>query len=150
YIIYQAIAIGGFMISTIINQVTAGRVAMTKVIRCGAWASAIGLFIIAVFYNNILMIAVGLCLCCVGLGLQNGTMFRILGKLEVKSQSMLFSLMTFIQVIIMAVLLEVSNNILNKFNYSLASFAICAIIFGVLSLLLVIKFVSMNKQRNWQ
>lgn len=150
YMLYQAIAIGGFFISTIINQIIAGRVDMMKLVGFGARLSILGFAVIAIFYNHILMIAIGLCICCIGLGLQMGTMFRVLGKLEVKSQSMLFSLMAFVQIIIMAVALEVVNNILKDFNYSLTSFVITCLILGVISLLFVFKFIRMNSNRNWQ
>lgn len=150
YMWYQAIAIGGFMISTIANQFIAGRIDMMKLVKYGAQISAIGLIVLAVFNANISLVAIGLCLSCVGLGLQMGTMYRVVGKLEVKSQSMLFSLMAFIQIIIMTILLELSNSILDHFNYTLSSFAISAVTFGAIAILLVLKFVAMNKSRNWQ
>jgi DHA1 family multidrug/chloramphenicol efflux transport protein-like MFS transporter len=150
YMEYQVLAIGGFMISTILNQVLAGRVAMMKLVKLGILTSALGLIISAIFYTNILVIAIGMGISCIGLGLQMGTMFRIVGKLEVKSQSMLFSLMAFIQITLMTVFLELSNDILNWFNYSLTSFVIAVLIFGLLAITLVTRFVVMNKNRNWQ
>lgn len=150
YMYYQAIAIGGFMISTIINQVIAGRVDMMQLIKIGLKVSLVGFAIMAVFFSNILFVAIGLCISCIGLGLQLGTMYRVLGRLEVKSQSMLFSLMAFVQIIIMTVLLELCNNILYYFDYSLLSFVTCSILLGISSLRLTLKFVAMNKTRNWQ
>ncbi len=150
YMLYQAIAIGGFFISTIINQIIAGKVDMMKLVDFGAKLSISGFVVIAIFYNHIFMISIGFCVCCIGLGLQMGTMFRVLGKLEVKSQSMLFSLMAFVQIIIMAILLEIVNNILKSFDYSLTSFVITCLILGALSLCFVFKFIKMNNNRNWQ
>ncbi|MCE2706394.1 MAG: MFS transporter [Proteobacteria bacterium] len=150
YMYYQAIAIGGFLLSTIINQIAAGKINMLKLISLGAYLSIVGFVVIAVFHTNILWIAIGFCISCTGLGLQLGTMFRILGKLEVKSQSLLFSLMAFIQIIIMAVVLESSNNILKYFDYSLLSFVVSCLVLGIISMLFVFRFISMNKNRNWQ
>jgi len=150
YMTYQVLAIGGFMISTVLNQVLAGRIAMMKLVKLGILLSAIGLIITLAFYTNILIIAIGMGVSCVGLGLQMGTMFRVVGKLEVKSQSMLFSLMAFIQIMLMTVFLELANTVLSWFAYSLTSFVIGVLIFGLLSIALVTKFVQMNKNRNWQ
>jgi DHA1 family multidrug/chloramphenicol efflux transport protein-like MFS transporter len=150
YFIYQAVALCGFLISTILNQLIAGRVSMVKLITFGSYTYVIGMIIALIFHSNIDLVAISISICCLGLGLQNGTMFRIVGKLKVKSQNLLFSLITFVNAIGLTVLLELANRFLNIFHYQLAMFVWVVSFFGILALFFVYKFVGLNKERNWQ
>jgi DHA1 family multidrug/chloramphenicol efflux transport protein-like MFS transporter len=150
YFIYQAIALAGFLLSTILNQIIAGRISMMKLIKLGSYIYILGMIFSIIFYKNIELVAVGISICCLGLGLQNGTMFRILGKLEVKSQNLLFSLMTFINCIGLTVLLELANRFLNIFHYQLPMFVLVISLFVILALFFVYQFINLNLERNWQ
>lgn len=150
YFIYQAVALAGFLISTILNQIVAGRISMMKLIKSGSYVYILGIMLSIIFYKNIELVAISISICCLGLGLQNGTMFRILAKLEVKSQNLLFSLITFINCIGLTVLLELANRFLNIFHYQLQMFVLVISLFGVLALFFVYQFIKLNLERNWQ
>ncbi len=150
YMAYQVIATGGFLVSTLVTQFVAGRVAITKIIRVGAIVSILSVIIGFIFYNYILIIAICMFFLSFGIGQQIGTMFRIIGKLETETPSMLFSMLTFIQNIILVVGINLSNNFLDKRGYLVFDFMFICLIVGVLATILVLRFVKLNLGREWQ
>ncbi len=151
YMLYQAIALLGFLISSTINQLLAGRITMMQLIILGFCLSIIGFFGIIIFRHEILLISFSLAFVCSGVGIQIATIYRILAKLEVQNmQGMLFSLMSFVQIIVLAITLEIANTILCHYNYSLNSFIGVLVGYGSIAALFVLYFININKNRNWQ
>ncbi|HMT02946.1 MAG TPA: MFS transporter [Burkholderiales bacterium] len=150
YMIYQVIATSGFLASSLVTQFVAGRVAITKIIRMGAILSILSLVIGFIFYDYILIVVISMFFLSFGIGQQIGTMFRIIGKLKTETPSMLFSMLAFIQNIILVSGINLSNNFLDKRGYLVFDFMFICFIVGVFATILVFRFVKLNLGREWQ
>ena len=150
YIIYSAIAISGLTISSIVMQYVAGKVSFYKLISCGNFIAISGLIIAVVFNYDLNIFIAGLFLYMLGLGIFNGSIMRIIMSDKNNPQSMVVSMMVFIQTLIMAVGIEVINHINELFNFSLRSYSIICFIIGCAMFMLIHLFAKRNKSRKWE
>ncbi len=150
YIIYSAIAISGLTISSILMQYVAGKVSFYKLISRGNFIAIMGLLIAIVFNSNLHIFIIGLFLYMLGLGIFNGSIMRIIMSGKDNPQSMVVSLMVFIQTLVMAVGIEVINHIIGIFNFSLRSYSIICFIIGCVMFIIVHLFAKRNKARAWE
>ncbi|MFN7094826.1 MAG: hypothetical protein ACK4M7_05635, partial [Burkholderiales bacterium] len=150
YLVYQVIAIGGLFVSSLVMQFIAGRVSLSKLIYFGIFWIVPGLtigIIFPYFQPPLLWIVIGLASYTFGLGFVSGAIMRSLGTLHTVSQNMLFSLIFFLQTLVMTLTLEIVNPVLSKHNYSLASYALSNFIVGIIAVILVLSFAHLNRHR---
>lgn len=150
FMLYQVIAIGGIMVNSIVIQFTAGRVKMATQIKLGICLCTTGLAFSLIFYKFILLVSLGMFCYTFGLGFCNAIIFRVIGKLEVVSNNMLFSMMSFIQTLLMGIGVELVNKIIQPFNYNTLSFTISCLIFGLLGAWGINRFAQLIAFREWQ
>ncbi|MBP9742545.1 MAG: MFS transporter [Burkholderiales bacterium] len=147
YILYQLLAQSGLMLSSIAMQFIAGRINLSRLMIYGLVIAIFGIGIGVIFQGQLTLIVVGLGIYTFGFGLLMGTIMRIVGTLPTQHQSMLFSLMAFLQTLIMAIALEIVNRILEYYSYSLASFTIINLLITVVASCLIVRFAYLNRQR---
>ncbi len=150
YIIYQIITIGGLSVSSLVIQFLAGRWQFHQLILRGTIMAFGGVFLSFIGSSNINLIAAGLFIYSLGLGLANGSIMRIIMSNKNVSQSMAASLMTFSQTLSFAIGIEISDFFCDKFNYSGLSFTFACLVFALASLVLTIKFAKLNQTRSWE
>jgi DHA1 family multidrug/chloramphenicol efflux transport protein-like MFS transporter len=150
YMLYQAIAASGILANTLITHIIAGRIKMATIILCGLICCISGIFTGIMLHNHILAISIGMFIFGLGLGLLNGINMRIIAKLETESPNMLYSLMAFINCLILSIGIEIGNKILHLYNYSILSFVIMCGVMGLFATIFVLRFAYMNRNRVWQ
>lgn len=150
YIIYQSLVFGGFILSSISIQFLAGRFSFYKLITRGTVLSFIGLLIAAIFYMHTWIFIMGMFLASFGIGLYNGSIFRIAITSTGVSNSMSAATLNIIQSASMAASIEIVNKICDHFNYSIASFAIVNLVCGIVMLVICFNFAQLVKNRSWQ
>lgn len=150
YAIYQLISIGGMTISTLLMQFLAGKYKMYDLVNTGIILLIFGLIISAVGYSSIDVIVSGLFIYTLGLGLANGCLFRLVMSLEGLPSGLVATLLGFIQMLLFGLGIMLSNKISNYFDYSLLSFAMSTLFFGLIAYLLTKKYISFYHQREWQ
>lgn len=150
YVIYQCIIFSGFVISSMIANQIAGRVSFYNLIRVGGILSFTGLFTggILCWVNTPLVIA-SMSLYAFGLGLYNGSLFRIIISSSGESMNLSSAVTTLVNCIFLSVGLELCNRISEVFNYSIESFAIINLCISIPVFFLIRKFAIINKERAW-
>ncbi|HBM16820.1 MAG TPA: hypothetical protein DD381_10825 [Lentisphaeria bacterium] len=149
YIIFQIIALGGLMLSSIIMQVIAGAHSFFRIMTTGNVMFALGIFWSFIFSWNPLLVAIGFFIYSFGLGLYNGMVWRILVSDMKHSKSMTISLLVFLQTIAMASGVEIVNLICEKFGFSFFVFSLPNLFCAIVGSILVYYFAKMNKNRQW-
>ncbi|MEI6055161.1 MAG: MFS transporter [Lentisphaerota bacterium] len=150
YIIFQIIALGGLMLSSVIMQVIAGAHSFFRIMTTGNVMFVVGIFWSFVFSWNPLLVAIGFFIYSFGLGLYNGMVWRILISDMKHSKSMTISLMVFLQTIAMAGGVEIVNLICGKFGFSFFVFSLPNLLCMIIGSVLIYFFAKMNKNRKWK
>ncbi|MCC2626314.1 MAG: hypothetical protein K0R14_2187 [Burkholderiales bacterium] len=149
YAIYQLIAVGGLSLSTIIMQLVAGRVKISRLIKVGNLFAFGGLAIGLIFSKNLNIVVMGMLLYSFGLGISNSLIMRLVMTAAGLSQSMLTSLLIFIQTTIFAIGISAANNFCSYYHYSLYSFTLLSFSIACLFSILAIVYAHMNMGRSW-
>lgn len=150
YIIYQSLVFGGFILSSISIQFVAGRFSFYKLITRGTTIAVLGLAISFAFHNSHLLFILGMFLASFGIGIFNGSIFRIAITSTGQSNSMSAATLNIIQSGVLAAGLEVLNYLCSKFEYSIFGFALLNLIAGIAMLILCFNYAFMVKNRKWQ
>lgn len=150
YIIYQSLVFGGFILSSISIQFLAGRFSFHKLITRGSLLAISGLIISAVFNQSVNAFITGMFIASFGIGLFNGSIFRISITATGLSNSMSAAMLNIIQSTTLAIGLEIVNHIGNHFNYSVSSFAIANLFIGMIMLVLCFNMAQLVKNREWK
>lgn len=150
YIVYQTLVFGGFILSSISIQFMAGKISFYKLITRGSLLAVLGLTISLVFSSIHLVFILGLFLASFGIGIFNGSIFRIAITATGQSNSMSAASLNIIQSSVMAAGLEILNLLCSKFGYSLFGFALLNLGAGIILLLLCFNFAKLVKTRAWQ
>lgn len=150
YIIYQSLVFGGFILSSISIQFLAGRFSFYKLITRGTVLSFIGLAVADVFHQHTWIFITGMFLASFGIGLFNGSIFRIAITSTGVSNSMSAAMLNIIQSGSMAASLEIVNQICDYFNYTIASFTTVNLFCGIIMVILCFNYARLVKDRSWQ
>ncbi len=150
YVVYQTLVFGGFILSSISIQFAAGRFSFYKLITRGSALAGIGLLISFVGYSSHLMFILGMFIASFGIGLFNGSIFRIAITATGQSNSMSAATLNIIQASMLALGLEVLNKLCSLFGYSIFGFTLLNLICGIVMAILCFNFAKMVKSRQWQ
>jgi len=150
YIIYQSLVFGGFILSSISIQFMAGKFSFFTLITRGTILSFTGLLVSMLFYQNINIFIFGMFLASFGIGLFNGSIFRIAITSTGLSNSMSAAMLNIIQSGSMAASLEIVNQICDHFNYTIVSFAAVNLFSGIIMIILCFNFAKLVKNREWK
>ncbi len=150
YIIYQLISIGGLTASSILMQFIVGKYRLYSVVKTGILFMLTGLLIILVNPNNITNIAVALFFYALGMGLANGCVYRLIMTIEGYSNSMLSSMIGFLQMLFFVVGIAVINEFMNYYKFALWSFTLTLCLFGFAALVFITKYISFYRNRDWR
>ena len=150
YIVYQTLVFGGFIVSSISIQFMAGRISFYKLITRGSLIAICGLAISLIFSSIHIVFILGLFLASFGIGIFNGSIFRIAITSTGQSNSMSAATLNIIQSTVLAGGLEVLNILCSKFGYSLFGFALLNLGAGIILLGLCLNFAKLVKLRAWQ
>lgn len=150
YIIYQSLVFGGFILSSISIQFVAGRFSFYTMITRGTTVALIGLAISVFGYNNNAIFIFGLFIASFGIGLFNGSIFRIAITSTGLSSSMSAASLNIIQATMLAAGVEILNDLCSKFNYSTLSFSLLNLIVGIIMMVLCFNYANLVKSRLWQ
>ena len=150
YVIYQALVFGGFILSSISIQFLAGRFSFYKLITRGTSLSFIGLVFSCIFSYSDNLFILGMFISSFGIGLFNGSIFRIAITSTGCSNSMSAATLNIIQSVILASGIEVINTLGNRFHYSVFSFTFLNLLCGIIILVLCFNFAKLIKTRQWQ
>ena len=147
YIVYQTLVFGGFIVSSISIQFMAGRISFYKLITRGSLIAICGLAISLIFSSIHIVFILGLFLASFGIGIFNGSIFRIAITSTGQSNSMSAATLNIIQSTVLAGGLEVLNVLCSKFGYSLFGFALLNLGAGIILLGLCLNFAKLVKLR---
>jgi DHA1 family multidrug/chloramphenicol efflux transport protein-like MFS transporter len=150
YIIYQSFVFGGFILSSISIQFVAGRFSFYTMITRGTIVALIGLAISVFGHNNNEIFIFGLFVASFGIGLFNGSIFRIAITSTGLSSSMSAASLNIIQATMLAAGIEILNDICSKFDYSTLSFSMLNLIVGIIMTVLCFNYAKLVKTRLWQ
>lgn len=150
YVIYQTLVFGGFILSSISIQFAAGRFSFYKLITRGSALAGIGLVISFAGYSSHPMFIFGMFLASFGIGLFNGSIFRIAITSTGESNSMSAATLNIIQASMLALGLEILNKLCSLFGYSIFGFTLLNLICGMIMAGLCFNFARMVKSRKWQ
>jgi fucose permease len=150
YVVFQSLVFGGFILSSISIQFAAGRFSFYKLITRGTIVAVIGLTISFAGHQSYILFILGMFIASFGIGLFNGSIFRIAITSTGQSNSMSAATLNIIQASMLALGLEVLNKLCSLFSYSIFGFTLLNFVCGVVMLLLCLNFANMVKSRKWQ
>lgn len=150
YIIYQSFVFGGFILSSISIQFVAGRFSFYTMITRGTMIALIGLVISVFGHNSNEIFVFGLFVASFGIGLFNGSIYRIAITSTGLSGSMSAASLNIIQATMLAAGVEILNDLCSKFNYSTLSFSMLNLIVGIILTVLCFNYAKLVKSRLWQ
>jgi hypothetical protein len=150
YALYQALATGGLIFSSLIMQFIAGRVSFYMLITRLVIVSFIGLTLGLVYYKSMNVIVFGMFLYTLGLGIFNNLISRLVMKSKNVPQSLTISMMAFIQTASSIVGIEIVNMICSLFHFAVLSYTITNFLIGCLFLRLVLRYAKLNKDMQWE
>lgn len=149
YGIYQVIAIGGLMLSSLLMQFIAGKFSFYHLMLITSLISLFGLSWGFVFDSSLNMLVWGMFVYSLGLGIFNNLITRLVMLTPNFPQSMISSLMVFIQTLTFSIGIESTTRICALFNYSLGSFALINVILGCLFFVMIGYYAHLNKHKGW-
>ena len=150
YIVYQSIIFLGFIISSTMMQKIAGRFSFKKIIKSGSSIAIIAIIVAALFHNNGIIFIIAMFVYTFGFGICNGVLIRISLMSTGQSGSLTTAAFSLLNASYVAIGLEVYNIVCGLFDYSLTSYALLNIPFGILFYLGAKKFAKMNRDLAWQ
>ncbi|MBX9598747.1 MAG: MFS transporter [Burkholderiales bacterium] len=150
YIIYQSFVFGGFILSSISIQFVAGRFSFYTMITRGTMIALIGLLISVFGHNSNEIFVFGLFVASFGIGLFNGSIYRIAITSTGLSGSMSAASLNIIQATMLAAGVEILNDLCSKFKYSTLSFSMLNLIVGIILSVLCFNYAKLVKSRLWQ
>lgn len=149
YAIYQLMALGGLSLSTIVMHIAAGRVNFYRLVKIGSSLVFVGLMLSVIFNRNLNTVVLGLFFYSFGLGIFNTLIMRLVITLPDLPQSMLTSLMVFIQTTVFAFGIEITNRICYYFGYSLFGFTLISFIMACVFIILAAMYANIIRHRTW-
>ncbi|MEN9946401.1 MAG: hypothetical protein RLZZ293_787 [Pseudomonadota bacterium] len=150
YIIYQSLVFGGFILSSISVQFLAGRISFYKLIRRGTLITVAGLLFSFIGHQVTWIFIMGMFIASFGIGLFNGSIFRIAITSTGVSNSMSAATLNIIQSSSLALGVEILNYLSSKFSYSIFGFTFLNLLCGVVLFILCFNFAQLVKLRNWE
>ncbi len=150
YIIYQLISIGGLTVSSILMQFIVGKYRLYYVVKTGILFMLIGLLIILTNSSNITNISISLFFYALGMGLANGCIFRLIMTIEGYSNSLLSSMLGFLQMLFFVIGITIMNEFMSYYKFALWSFTLSVCVFGFAALVLITKYISRYRDREWR
>ncbi len=149
YGLYQLIAIGGLMLSSLLMQFIAGKFSYSRLMISMAFVSLFGLILGFVFDASLNVVAIGMFLYSFGLGIFNNLVIRLIMTTPNLPQSMVSSLMVFFQTLTLSVGLDIATRICASFNYSLTAFAAVNMVLGCVFFVMISLYAHMNRNKQW-
>lgn len=149
YILYQGFMFVGLIVSSLLIQYIAGRVSFSKLFSVGSKLFVFGLVSGVIVHQYSYLFMISLFLYTFGFGLYNGSMIRIALMSTGESQGLSSSVLSLFSGLYLAIGLEVYNMIMDKFSFSLLSFALLNVPLAILAYFCTIKFARDNKDREW-
>ena len=150
YVIYQVIVFGGFIISSVGIQFMAGRFSFYSLITRGSIVGLLGLAISCIGHNYIPLFIGGLFIASLGVGIFNGSIFRVAITSTGASNSMSAASLNIVQSLSMACGLEIINYLSSIWNFSILSFSALNLTAGIVTTLLCFNFANQIRSREWQ
>lgn len=150
YAIFQLFSIGGLMVSSIAMQKIAGKFSFYHLISRMNILAFIGLVWAFIFHDYIGLVLFGMFLQSFGLGISNNLIMRLVMTTPNLSQSMVTSVLIFIQTLCFGVGIEIANLICKYCGYTLLTFTMINLVVGVVTLFMVKNYALMNKSRSWE
>lgn len=150
YVIYQTIVFGGFILSSVGIQFLAGRFSFYTLITRGVILTGVGLLVSLVGHAYVELFIGGLFIASLGVGIFNGSIFRIAITSTGVSNSMSAASLNIIQSLSMALGLELINYLSSLWNFSILSFCALNMIAGIITIILCFKFAKQIRSREWQ
>ena len=147
YSIYQIPVIGAMILSSLIMHRLTNKFAFYKTIRFGGYLSLIGLLISAIFAENIFVFLLGMSIYSFGLGIFTAPVYRIIHTMFEQHSGASIALWYVITGCSYAIGLELTNQISKYFTFSLTSFSMMNLIFGILYFIFLQKFNKATKHR---
>ncbi|HMT03071.1 MAG TPA: MFS transporter [Burkholderiales bacterium] len=149
YLIYQSIIFAGFILSSVLMQIIAGKFSFYNLIIYGSSIAVLGLFITLIFNKNGNLFIVGMFISAFGIGLYNGPTIRLAMKATGESINLNSATMCLVNGLFLAVGLEIANILCDYYSYSLKTFSIINIFIGGLIIILSSIFAKQYKTREW-
>ena len=149
YAIYQLIAIGGLTLSSFLMQLVAGRFSFYRLMTTMSLIAFGGLTMGIIFHNNLNIVTSGMFLYTFGLGIFNNLIMRLVITIPDLPQSMVTSLMVFIQTLIFTIGIEIVTRVCQLFHYSLFCFTMISFVLACLFVILVNIYAYQNKTKQW-
>jgi len=150
YAIYQVISIGGLTASGLLMQFIAGQFSIYRIVKIGAILLLLGLSISLLGSSSIDIIAIGLCMYNFGIGLMNGCIIRLVMSIQGYSKNILATMMGFVETLLFFVGITVMNEYFIYFKFSLLSFTVSSLIFGLIGYFWANRYILAYKDRAWQ
>lgn len=150
YVIYQSVVFGGFILSSISIQFVAGRFSFHSLITRGTIVTIIGLLVSFIGHKSDIAFIGGMFIASFGIGLFNGSIFRIAITSTGLSNSMSAAMLNIIQSTMLAAGLEILNYLGSLYNYTIFSFTLLNLIAGIVLLILCFNYANLIKERQWQ
>lgn len=150
YAVYQLLSIGGLTFSSVLMQFIAGRFSFYQLIISTVFIGFGGLLLGVIFHTNLNIIVLGMFIYCFGLGVFNNLIMRLVMTTPGVSHSMVTSLMVFIQTILFAIGIEITNRIMEIYGYSVFSFTLVNFGLACCFLVLVCVYAYKNRHKKWE
>jgi hypothetical protein len=116
----------------------------------GTMIALIGLLISVFGHNSNEIFVFGLFVASFGIGLFNGSIYRIAITSTGLSGSMSAASLNIIQATMLAAGVEILNDLCSKFKYSTLSFSMLNLIVGIILSVLCFNYAKLVKSRLWQ
>lgn len=141
YIVYQCVIFSGFILSTFAIQKLDANFSMGKLVRQGANLALLGMLGAGLMHQHGHLFIVCMFVFSAGFGLFNGALIRIALTATGESMSLTSSAMSLLYCLYISLGLGVYNLVGEKFDYSLSSYALLNVPFGLLIYCALLRFL---------
>ena len=149
YMIDQVLVMSGFLLGSIMVQYVVDYLDLRKLIILGVVISTIGYILVALGASHLLIVALGLAICFIGYGLQIDIIYRMVIKLSSRYQDNIIMIISFLEIILTAIIIQFANFIFKCYEYSLFSFVYLLLGIAVITYVIIGVFMFQNQQYTW-
>jgi len=150
FAVYQFISFAGLATSSLLMQFIAGKFRIYSLVKTGSIIFLIGIIICLIGTHNLWVLTSGFLIYGLGLGLVYGCVMRLILSMKNFSQAMLAAMFGFVQTLLMALSIILTNYLYSHFDFSMPSFTISIFGFGVIAFLLINKYIHDYRERAWE
>lgn len=149
YVYYQLISVGGIALASILMQFIAGNYPIAGIIKIGGYLVFSGLLFSVLGHHNMWVVVSGQFLYTLGLGLANGCLYRLVLSSKEYSTNMASTLLGFSQSLSFVIGITLTNSVIHHFHYSIQSFTLVSLGFGLVTLYMIMKTAALYQHREW-